>query len=306
MKNILVIGGTGFIGSNLTIGLSLSGYNVFIFARRGKEEIDLNGKENINVIYGTIDDLDLLEFILKSRNINTVIHLASTMIPSSCLKSFEKELDNIVKPTLALLPLLAALNIKIVYFSSGGTIYGKCNSDIYSEIDAASPISYYGLTKLFIEEAIKLESRRLNLSYLILRPSNPFGMGQEIIKNQGLIATCLHKTLTNQPITIWGDGSVVRDYIYIDDLTNMVINLIEKTQNNQVYNVGSGVGYSVNEILQFIREVTGKQPVINFESARSVDIPYMVLDVSKALKVSKTELNSIRQGIEFFYLQLRK
>ena len=304
MKNILVIGGTGFIGSNLTIRLSLLGHNVFIFARPDKEKI--KDKENTNIIFGSIDDLDLLKSILKDKNINTVVHLASNMIPSSGLKFFENELDDIVKPTLALIPSLAALNIKLVYFSSGGTIYGKCNEELCCEFDAPAPISYYGLSKLFIEEAIKNESRRSGLSYIILRPSNPYGIGQDIYKNQGLIAACLHKTLTNQPITIWGDGSVVRDYIYIDDLTDIVIQLMDKAQDNQVYNIGSGVGYSVNEILQFIKEVSGNHPVIIFEPSRSVDLPHMVLDVSKANEFCNLKLKSIRQGIEYFYLELQK
>jgi UDP-glucose 4-epimerase len=306
MKNVLIIGGLGFIGSSLSKGLSSIGYNVFIFDKPVIKNAPICESESTTVFYGSLSDLDYLESIIKAKDIHTVIHLASTLIPSSGLSSFLNDVDEIVKPTLALLPILAAMNVKMVYFSSGGTIYGEAFKKRCSETDSLAPISYYGVSKLYIEEAVRLEGRRSGLSFLIIRPSNPYGIGQDFLKGQGLIAFCLKSIVTQLPITIWGDGSVVRDYLYIDDLVQMVIKLMEKAEKNQIYNIGSGIGYSVNEVLQLVQEVVGELPIIHYASARSVDVPYLVLDVTKALLVCNIDPMSLREGVKLFYSQFYK
>ena len=107
---------------------------------------------------------------------------------------------------------------------NGGTINGnhKING-VYIETDKLKPINYYGLSKLQLEELIKFECANKSLNYLILRPSNPFGRFQNIFGKQGLIPVVIGKVLNNEVIDIWGDGSIIRDYIPIEFLANITV-----------------------------------------------------------------------------------
>jgi len=303
MKNVLIIGGSGFIGANLVPKFIKSGCKVSIIDRFEKNRESLSS--NVKYFYGKIDDENFIKSILVNESIDLAIHLASKLIPSSSVDEFIDELEIIIKPTIKVLSIFSEYKVKLVYFSSGGTIYGKNQKKYISEIDISEPITYYGISKLFLEEAIKFENRKSNLSYLIFRPSNPFGLGQKFNKNQGLIATCINKILNNEKIIIWGDGSVVRDYIFIDDLINIVYKIIEVGEFNQTYNIGSGIGYSVSDILYLLKEVSNIDFEVVNESPRFVDVDHVVLDVSKSLNIYNSKMKTIKEGIEIYFNQLR-
>ena len=297
MKNVLVIGGSGFIGSNIVDKLLDNGYRVSILDLPNSDKPRLN----IKTYYGRLEEIDLIKKIINEDSIDTLVHLASAMIPSSDLDSYCKEFETVIKPTIRLLSFLAISNIKFVYFSSGGAIYGVNKKEVFSESDNTKPISYYGQSKLVLEESIMLEGRKLGLNYLILRPSNPYGIGQNIYGNQGLIAACIGHILNGEKITIWGDGSVIRDYIHINDLSIGVVKLIENGVNNQIYNIGSGIGYSVNEIISMLKKSLGIEFRVEYLDARAVDVPVMVLDVKKVQFIIGDTKVSIEQGIIDFY-----
>ncbi len=297
MKNVLVIGGSGFIGSNIVDKLLDNGYRVSILDLPNSDKPRLN----IKTYYGRLEEIDLIKKIINEDSIDTLVHLASAMIPSSDLDSYCKEFETVIKPTIRLLSFLAISNIKFVYFSSGGAIYGVNKKEVFSESDNTKPISYYGQSKLVLEESIMLEGRKLGLNYLILRPSNPYGIGQNIYGNQGLIAACIGHILSGEKITIWGDGSVIRDYIHINDLSIGVVKLIENGVNNQIYNIGSGIGYSVNEIISMLKKSLGIEFRVEYLDARAVDVPVMVLDVKKVQFIIGDTKVSIEQGIIDFY-----
>ena len=168
--------------------------------------------------------------------------------------------------------ICAEREVKFVYFSSGGTIYGNRNDVLpFVEQDPMAPISYYGWSKQMMENSILFMHRTKGLDYLIVRPSNPYGHGQNLFGKQGLVAVAIGKILKGEPVEVWGDGSAVRDYIYIDDLAKVFLQLIEKDVKNTTLNIGAGRGYSVNDVLAFLKIVSGKDFKIEYKNPRPVE-----------------------------------
>jgi UDP-glucose 4-epimerase len=195
---------------------------------------------------------------------------------------------------------------KIVYFSSGGTVYGNNGKDINSETDALCPLNYYGYSKLALEEFYRLSSRIHKINHIIIRPSNPYGAGQNLFGKQGLITVSLGRILQNKPIEIWGDGKVIRDYIHIQDLSKATNSLIESDAENQVFNIGSGIGHSVNEIIEMIHEVTGKDTGTEFKPARPVDIPVNILSIDKITSATQWQPSiKLKDGIALLWNEMR-
>ena len=198
--------------------------------------------------------------------------------------------------------ICAKEKIKFVYFSSGGTIYGNRNEmKPFSEKDEVSPISYYGWSKQIMENSILFMHRTKGLPYLIIRPSNPYGHGQNIYAKQGLVAVAIGKILEGKPVEVWGDGSSIRDYIYIDDLAVSVYQLIERNACNTTLNIGSGRGYSVNDVLAFLKIVSGIDYKIEYKNTRPVDVSNMVLDVTKLKEFIDIVNTPFMDGIKIFF-----
>lgn len=305
MINILFLGGAGFIGSNIIKKIiNDNNYKIFVLEPSFANTSRLSKLyRSITIIDGQINNLNLIKTILEDNHINIVVHLVSTLIPGSSYEDFKKEFENVVFPTTRIMELCASRKIKFIYFSSGGTVYGNSNikRKSFCETDTLSPISYYGLTKQIIENSILFESRRGNLNYLIIRPSNPFGVGQSLNGNQGFIAVAIGKILSNEPIEVWGDGSTIRDYIYIDDLSHAFYQLIKYNINNEIINIGSGHGYTINDVLQRLKNVVEKPIKVIYKESRSVDVNSMILDISKLKSFINVQHTHLEDGIKLFY-----
>ena len=192
--------------------------------------------------------------------------------------------------------------IKFVYFSSGGTIYGnRTTLQPFVETDNMEPISYYGWSKQMMENSILFKNRTQNLKYLIIRPSNPYGHGQNLYGKQGLVAVAIGKIIENKSVEVWGDGSAIRDYIYIEDLASVFYQLINKDICNETINLGSGRGYSVNDVLAFLKIISKVDFKIEYKNARPVDVSNMVLDVEKMKRTVDVILTPMLDGISSFY-----
>lgn len=303
MKNILMIGGAGFIGSNLIKSfLQTKSFNIHllepVFANISRVE-DLD----IVVHRGQLSDIDKIESIILNKKIDIVIHLVSTLIPGSSGDDFEKEFVNVTFPSLRLMDFCADNKIKFVYFSSGGTVYGnRTTNNPIEENSELAPISHYGWSKQMMENSILFKHRTKSLEYLILRPSNPYGHGQNIHGKQGLVAVAIGKILSGQEIEVWGDGSSVRDYIYIDDLAKVVSELLMNDSiSNRTINIGSGVGYSVNDIINCLKEVSLGDVKVKYMTSRSVDVSSVVLDISQLKELIDFNPMSLKEGIAKFY-----
>jgi UDP-glucose 4-epimerase len=303
MKNILLIGGTGFIGKNLIdFLLATNTYRIHLLLRRkSNSHKKIVADPRVKIFEADLDERDILTTILKEQNIHTVVHLSSALKPGSGAELFYNECKQIITPTIVLLAICSELDILFVYFSSGGAIYGSDLNRPHCENDALKPISYYGLSKYFLEEAIRFEHRSSGLKYLILRPSNPFGPGQSANGTQGLIAIALEKIINQEKISIWGDGGAIRDYLYIDDLCMYVQKLLALGSCNETYNLGSGYGVSVKEIIETISEVLDIQPEIEFTDARSFDVRSSILDISKIIRrVGNVNVSNLEGSILHF------
>lgn len=300
-QNILFIGGAGFIGSNLIKAfLPNADFKVFVLEpeRANTSRLDAFGKQ-VTLFQGDIRDTVSVEHILDDYHINIVVHLVSTLIPGSTFPHFQNEMNDIVLPTMNIMELCAKRKVKFVYFSSGGTIYGNSNSN-HKESDSREPISYYGLSKCLAEDMIKFEARHLDLDYLILRPSNPYGPGQNIFGRQGLIAVSLGKVMNGETLQVWGDGNSVRDYIYIDDLSNIIYLLISSGVSRETLNVGSGVGYSVNDIISILDSYLDEPVRVEHVASRGVDVDSIVLDCTRLHELIDYHPINIKTGIEKF------
>ncbi len=307
VKKILILGGFGFIGTNLTEELLKRGnYEIIIF--EAKKVIIPNPEllNNVKIYYGDFHNEKDYEIIFKENEIEMVIHLISTTIPANSNENIIYDIQSNLVSSIKLLNIMKQYQIKnIIYPSSGGTVYSVLEKE-RKESDTTTPISSYGIIKLAIEKYIYLYKHLFDINYLILRPSNPFG---EYHKNtqQGLINVILDKILNRETIEIWGDGSVVRDYIYIKDFVRIVVDLIEKNVQNEVINIGSGRGYSINDILNIIQEEIGDFKV-KYVGARKVDIPYLVLNIDKLRTLLDINLIRIEKSIKktFNWLKRRR
>ncbi|MCQ2584371.1 MAG: NAD-dependent epimerase/dehydratase family protein [Treponema sp.] len=299
--NILLLGGNGFLGKSLQDELlSRKMFSVFSF------DLFIPSEKRTGVTYfsGKLSDFELLNRIIEENKISVVIHLVSTLIPASSLDEFQKEQINVINPSSNILSLCSQRNILFVYMSSGGTIYGK-QYGVISEDLAPRPISYYGFSKMQMEELIKFYHRCFGLKYLILRPSNPYGYGQNLYGKQGIIAVSFGRIINNQQITVFGDGSNIRDYIYIKDYAFYIIELILKNIQNDTFNIGSGVGYSINQVLEIIQNIVGQKIDIEYVESRSNDVPEFVLDVSKLKSIIPHEQYKLEEGINLFYNSIK-
>lgn len=306
MRNLLFIGGAGFIGSNLIKALNKENYNIYVLEPECANTDRLETLK-INMVKGSLGNFNLVRKIIENNGVEIVIHLVSTLIPGSSYEDYKEEYKSMIFPSIELMEFCATRNVKFVYFSSGGTIYGNRNDVLpFIENDPMAPISYYGWSKQMMENSILFIHRTKGLNYLIVRPSNPYGHGQNLYGKQGLVAVAIGKILKGEPVEVWGDGSAVRDYIYIDDLAKVFAQLIEKNVKNITLNIGSGRGYSVNDVLAFLKIVTQKDFKIQYQNPRPVDVSNMVLDLKNLKQYVDIEFTPFMEGIKMFYEESKK
>jgi UDP-glucose 4-epimerase len=302
-KNILLLGGNGFIGKNLIKEfLSTNNYNIIVFDKNNKfPEDKLNNF--IKYYNGDFSCLETLERIFKDNKIDIVFHLISTIIPSSSNENIIHDIDKNIKPTIKLLNLMKKYKVKkIVFFSSGGTVYRTPPSLPYKKFNEESvtnPICLYGIIKLTIEKYLYFYKHFYNIDYLILRVANLYGENH-FSNKQGFINIALKKIINKEPLLIFGDGSNIRDYIYIKDFTRIIKLLIERNIFNEVINIGSGEGHSINEIIEIIKRIENNF-IIKKMPTRKFDITNIVLDTSKLKKIINFTPTDIELGIKETY-----
>jgi len=306
MDRILLLGGNGFIGRNIIENyLSEDCKLVLLHPKDDFINLDLKTNRKVIIVEGEIKELQLIQDILIRHDINIVIHLVSTLIPSSCLEEYYYELEHVIIPTYKLLDYISKTKVKFVFFSSGGTVYGRSNFKIKEEHRLA-PINYYGFSKLIVEDYIRLLSRVNKLKYLIIRPSNVYGKYQRLEAKQGFIAVVIGKVLANKPVEIWGDGKAIRDYIYVQDVAEIVKKILKSNLTNETLNIGTGIGINLLEIIEIIQKYFDKEILIEYKEKRPVDLDKMILNNDKLMSVIQFKPVDIEFGIQRFmeYLKL--
>lgn len=305
MKNILLLGGNGFLGKNF-IEKSLTQDCFIILLNRKQEAIDIEfmTDHNIKVVEGELCEIELIKNLIIDYAIDVVIHLVSTLIPSSTLEDFHDDMVSVIHPTFKLIDFLTLTEVQFIFFSSGGTIYGKSNKPL-AESHKLSPINYYGYSKLMIEQYIQYKRRISGLKYLIIRPSNIFGPHQRLNNKQGFIAVATKKILEQQEIEIWGDGKTIRDYLQVSDLIDALYNILKINLSEEIINIGSGQGHDLLEIIFIVENILNKKANILFRDKRAVDVEFMVLNIEKLKSLINFTPMSINTGIQKFIQTLQ-
>lgn len=277
--NIIILGAAGFIGTNLAIKLKEDKNNRITLVDKRIDYFASNVKaENVNLISSSLDCDDKFDY-LKDQEV--VYHLVSTTSPTTSNQHIPTELqDNVVFSSLLFEACVKYCVKKIVFISSGGTVYGKESNCPISEDTLLKPISSYGLQKVAIENLLYLYNHMFGLDYRIIRLSNPYGPYQRPNGMLGVISTFTYHALRTEPIRVYGDGSIVRDFIYIDDAIRGIRNIVDGNGTKRTYNLGSGKGTSIREIVETVESVIGKVDV-EYLAARNVDVPLNYLDISK-------------------------
>ncbi len=281
--NIAIIGGAGFIGTNLTINLSRNTTdNIKVIDRENAFFSDLKELALERVEYEVAPFSIDANFDEQIKGCNVVYHLASTVFPGNSNIDISIELQNNVNVTARLLDACVRQGVdKVIFISSGGAVYGKKGKCPVEEDMVTYPITSYGIQKIAIEKLLYLYRYQKGLDYRIIRLANPYGPYQRPNGKLGVVTTFVYKALTDGKIEVYGDGNIVRDFIYIDDAINGIINIVEGQNEYRVFNLGSGKGTSVNEVIQAIKECIREDVSINYIEARNVDVPENYLDISR-------------------------
>ncbi len=298
---VLVLGGNGFLGSHIVEELLLSGHEVSIFDRVASKSVLLNA--NIHYYLGDFSDSVLISEALE--NVDCVIHSISTTVPSTSNRNPTLDIQQNLITTVNLLECMTRAKIKkIIYLSSGGTVYGTPKQLPVTEQHSLHPICSYGVVKVAIENYIGMFKELYGLKPIILRPSNPYGTRQGHAGVQGALSTFLFNTIAKKPITIWGDGEIQRGYIYVKDMA-VLCRLAVESDAEGTFNVCSGKSHSLNQLLTFIESATGITPNVSYQPARDFDVKNIVLDITEAKKTfGWAPQYSIEQGIKEFYQSL--
>ena len=277
--NSLVLGGNGFMGTHLVDGLLEEGHRVRIYDRSP------NGfrptPKGAEYVQGEMGDPGRIRAALE--DVEVVFHFVNTTIPKTSNDDPVYDVSSNLMGTLRFLEICVEAGVrKVVFASSGGTVYGQPRAVPIAEGHPTEPITSYGIVKLAVEKYLALFEHLHGLDYAALRISNPYGPYQDPGGQQGVIPVFLSRLRVGQPVTIWGDGSVVRDYLYVSDLVQALKLAARADLGRRVLNVGSGRGTSLNELIAIIARVTGERPEVRYVAGRSLDVPANVLDVTRA------------------------
>ncbi len=277
---VLVMGGLGFIGSHLCRSLLSEGYDVRIFDKLyGSRELIRDFEPEVEIAEG---DVERHEDVLGAlQDMDVCVDLIHTTVPGSSMQDPVYDIESNVVSSVKWLSSLGKTGLsRVIYVSSGGTVYGVPRSNPIREDHPTDPISSYGISKLAIEKYVSMYADLCGIQYRICRPSNVFGEDQQLNIGQGVIGVFLKRALAGQPIEIWGDGACKRDYLYVKDLVSGIVKLIRHEGNGRVFNVSTGTGYSLNDIVAIVSKCLGSPVKVDFRPLRGYDVPVNVLDSS--------------------------
>jgi UDP-glucose 4-epimerase len=277
---VVVLGGLGFIGSHICRELVARSFRVRIFDKLYSSHALVEDiKPYIEIVEGDISRLS--DVLRATRDASTVIHLIHTTVPGSSMDDPSYDITSNVVASVKWLSHLAETRIRrILYFSSGGTVYGIPCSNPIDENHPTNPISSYGITKLAIEKYLAIYASLYGIEHYILRPSNVYGPGQQLDIGQGVIGVMARHALRGEPIEIWGTGEAIRDYLYIDDMVTATMVLLAYEGPHRIFNVSGGEGYSLLDIIAILSSKIGSLTKIH-KPDRGFDVPMNVLDSSR-------------------------
>lgn len=274
---IVIFGGGGFLGSSIADRLLLDDHELRIFERpRVQPYREFKEGERVQWIAGDLSSTHDVNEAMQGMDV--VLHLVSTTLPKNSNDDPVYDVQSNIVASLQMLGAMVTQNVrKIVFISSGGTVYGNPAYLPIDEKHPTDPLVSYGITKLAIEKYLQMFERMHGIQAITLRVANPYGERQRVETAQGAVGVFLHQALKDKAIDIWGDGSVTRDYIHVSDVAEAFVKAVEYTGSKRVFNISSGVGTSLNELLGMLEATLAKVIERRYLPARPFDVPVSVL-----------------------------
>ena len=298
MAEIVVVGGTGFIGAAVALQLVNDGHAVRVYSRsRTRFDQTFGAHSTIEHVAGELSDPEATSAAVAGAE--HVLHFASTTNPAASVDAARDDVMSNVLDSLTLFDACVAASIRrLTFASTGGAIYGHYPGRPLHEDDATMPVSPYAIGKLATEGHLRYYHARHGLQSLALRISNPYGPRQNAASGQGVIAAFMDAAREGNPVTVFGDGGMVRDYLHIDDAARMIARTVSVDAPHAIVNVGSGVGHSVAEVLSLVERATGRSIPTDRRPARPSDVPVVVLDTERyAAAYGSSPTTTLADGI---------
>ena len=283
MNRALVVGGNGFIGAHLVQKLVGSGWDVTVLHKYEQPRYSTM-PEAVRFMRGDLTQESLLAEAVEGQDVvfhllwtTTAIHEVANRDPAADVQA------NLV-PTIHLIEACRAAGVRrLVFTSSGGTVYGRTHIAPIPEDHPNNPVTAYGVSKLAVEKYLQMFHHLHELDFAIFRPSVPYGPYQNPLARQGAVAVFLYRVATGQPLTIWGDGSVTRDYFYISDLVDaLMLGGTQPLEAQRIFNLGGAEEVSLNQLIAQVEETVGRQAQVTYQPARDFDAPRVLLDTTCA------------------------
>ena len=294
----LVLGGSGFLGSHLVELLLEEGIRLRVYCRSANSYNRLASLEDkIELVGGDIRASKVLAKAVEGCDY--VFHLIGTTVPATSNLDPVFDIETNLSPAMRLLEVCVEAKVKqIIFPSSGGTVYGNAGSEPIPESHPAEPRSSYGITKLTIEKYLELFYRLHGLDYAILRIANAYGPGLPTRGEQNAVGAFLARLRRGEPIVVWGDGSVTRDYVYAKDVARAFRAVLGQRSPYKVFNVGTGIGTTLRELIACMEQVVGRRAQIIQQPGRQIDVPVNILDPTLAREhVGWTPATSLEAGL---------
>lgn len=297
-KKCLILGGNGFIGSHLAESMLNHDFSVRVIDRC-KEPMNLsNIKDEIEyIICDLINEKTKLRKAMENIDILFLYHTFST--PISTIHDPINDIKLTVIETLKIIDMAGKEGIKkIIFPSSGGTVYGDIKNKVDEEFQT-NPTSPYGISKLMIEKYLEYYKKKYDIDYKIVRYSNVYGEKQNPTGNHGIIPIFLNKIINNEKPLVFGDGSAVRDYIYVKDAISATVLVALKESKFDIYNIGSGKGYSIKNLIDIMSNVVKRKIQVVKKPEVKNFVKKIILDNNRICKeFNWSPDTTINKGIE--------
>jgi len=304
---VVILGGLGFIGSHLSRAMVREGFPVRIFDKlNASRELIKDIEPDIEIIEGDAErPQDVLDALSGGE---IAFHLIHTTVPGSSMQDPGYDVQSNVVSSARWLSQLHHTSLrKLIFISSGGTVYGIPQTNSITEDHPTNPICSYGITKLSIEKYVLLYGHLYGIDCKILRPSNVYGEGQKLNIHQGIIGVFVDRMLRGEPIEIWGDGTIRRDYLYISDLISGIFKLTKYRGPYEIFNISTGEGHSIFEIVEMLGEILGRKSQLTFKPSRGFDVPINVLSAKRLMEETGWKpQTALKQGVERYIQWLQK
>jgi len=280
---IILLGAAGFIGTNLVFELAKDPANQITVVDRDIsyfQNIMDRHLQNVRPVESALAVDTDYEALVREHEV--VYHLISTTMPTNSNQAVSEEMKANVILSANLFEACVHQRVqKVIFLSSGGTVYGKEVQCPLNEKTPTNPITSYGVQKVTIEKLLYLYNYMHGLDYRIIRLANPYGPYQRPNGILGAVTTFTYKALKGEEIQVYGDGSVMRDFIYIDDAVRGIIKIVNGTDAHHTFNLGCGYGTSIKQVLDTIEQALGVTVKVNYTEARKVDVPVNYLDIKR-------------------------